>query len=132
MIVRRNDELLVLRRGHTPRRGYLDLPGGFIDAGESIEGAARRELREETGLVVGRTEELGMWWDRYDLPGFGPFPTMNFYFMARWKGGVPVAADDAAAAEWIPIGRLVRMRRRLAWRHMAGVLEEVRRRLRRR
>ncbi|HYM82063.1 MAG TPA: NUDIX domain-containing protein, partial [Candidatus Limnocylindria bacterium] len=52
MIVVKGDAVLMLRRGHRPRRGYLDFPGGFIESGEAIEGAARRELQEETGLVV--------------------------------------------------------------------------------
>lgn len=128
MVVVRGDQVLLLRRGHQPRRGYLDLPGGFMDAGETMEGAARRELREETGLVVGRVESLGFYWDRYYLTGFGYFPTMNFYFLGRWRSGIPRAADDAAAAEWMPLARVGRAGARLAWKHMPLVLREVRRR----
>ncbi|HKQ59484.1 MAG TPA: NUDIX domain-containing protein [Candidatus Eisenbacteria bacterium] len=128
-VVVKGSALLVLRRGHQPRRGYLDWPGGFMDAGETTEGAARRELREETGLTVGRMEPLGIWWDRYHLRGFGYFPTMNFYYLTRWRSGVPKAADDAADAEWMPIARVGRAGARLAWRHMAEVLREVRRRV---
>ena len=129
MVVLKGDTMLLLRRGHTPRRGYLDLPGGFIEPGEGIERSARRELREETGLTVGKVEPLGMWWDDYDLPGFGPFPTMNFYFIARWRSGVPRAGDDAASAEWVPIARLSRVRE-AAWPHMREVFREVIRRTR--
>ncbi len=32
----------------------------------------------------------------YDLPRFGKFPTMNWYFVGRWRRGTPVGADDAA------------------------------------
>jgi len=127
MIVTRGDDVLVLRRGHPPRRGWLDTPGGFIDANESIEQAARRELKEETGLTVGRVRPLTMRWDRYYLRGFGYIPTMNFYFLARWRSGTPVAGDDAATAEWMPLARAGRAGARLAWKHMAAVLAEVRR-----
>src|SRR6185436_13282075 len=120
-VVVKDGAVLLLRRAHAPRRGCLDIPGGFLDAGETIEGAARRELREETGLTVGSMSRLGTYWDRYYLRGFGHFPTLNFYFLARWRSGVARAADDAASAEWVPIARLGRGRARLAWKHMALV-----------
>lgn len=129
MLVLKGDRLLVLRRGHHPRRGYLDTPGGFIDAGEDIEQAARRELLEETGLTVGRTEPFGFYWDRYYLRGFGFFPTMNFYYRARWRSGEPVPDDDAAGAEWMPVRSLGRTRARFAWKHMDEVVRRLRERL---
>ena len=126
MIVMKDDAVLMLRRAHPPRRGCLDIPGGFMEAGESMEGAARRELREETGLVLGRVRELGTYWDRYYLSGFGFFPTLNFYFIGRWKRGTPRAADDAASAEWIPIAKLGAPGQRLAWKHMRAVFRDAR------
>jgi ADP-ribose pyrophosphatase YjhB (NUDIX family) len=130
MLVTRDDRLLVLRRGHAPKRGWLDTPGGFIDAGEDIEGAARRELREETGITVGGAEPFGFYWDRYYLKGFGFIPTMNFYYLARWRGGEPVAADDAASVEWAPIRGLGGARSRFAFQHMNEVVKALKRRLR--
>ncbi len=130
IIVLRDDRVLVLRRDHPPKRGWIDTPGGFIDAGESIESAARRELLEETGLRVGRLAWLGYYWDRYYLRGFGYFPTMNFYFLARWRSGEPRAADDAASVEWAPLERLGRAGGRMAFRHMTRVIRDVRRRVR--
>jgi ADP-ribose pyrophosphatase YjhB (NUDIX family) len=127
MIVVKDDAVLLLRRGDPPRRGCLDIPGGFVDAGERLDGAARRELREETGLVVGPVRDLGSYWDRYYIRGFGYFPTLNFYYLARWRSGTPRAADDAASAEWVPIARLGRTGARLAWKHMTEVFREVRR-----
>ncbi|NOT33746.1 MAG: NUDIX domain-containing protein [Candidatus Eisenbacteria bacterium] len=129
MLVVRGDEVLVLRRAHPPRVGRLDIPGGFVDAGEELEAAARRELLEETGLAVGRCEWLGFWWDRYWLDGFGAFPTMNFYWLARWRRGTPRTADDAASAEWMPLARVLRARRDHAWGHMDAVYRTVRKRL---
>jgi 8-oxo-dGTP diphosphatase len=125
MLVVKGDRVLLLERAHAPRVGFLDIPGGFIEAGETIEGAARRELREETGLSLGRVESLGFYWDTYFIRGFGRFPVMNFYFVGRWRRGEPKAADDAANAAWVPIGSLSRRRKRFAWAHMTPLLNDL-------
>ena len=127
MLVLKGDAVLLLRRAHAPRIGWLDVPGGFMEAGEDIEAAARRELLEETGLRVGRVRNFGFYWDQYWLRGFGRFPTMNFYFLARWSRGTPRAADDAASVEWVPLARLGRPGQRLAFRHMREVFRDLRR-----
>lgn len=126
MVVLRGPDILMLRRAHPPQRGMLDIPGGFMEANESMEEAARRELREETGLTLGRVRALGFYWDRYFLKGFGWFPTLNFYYLGRWRAGVPRAADDAASAEWIPLIAVGRAGQRLAWKHMRAVFRDVR------
>jgi ADP-ribose pyrophosphatase YjhB (NUDIX family) len=129
MLVLKEGALLMLRRAHRPKRGFLDVPGGFMEAGESFESAARRELREETGLTVGRAEPFNSYWDRYFLRGFGYIPTLNVYYLARWTGGEPRAGDDAASAEWVPLAKLGRTRARPAWRHMRELVRELRRRI---
>ena len=126
MLVVRGDAVLLLRRAHPPRIGWLDVPGGFMETGESIEAAARRELREETGLTLGVVAPLGFYWDEYLLRGFGRFPTMNWYFVGRWRRGVPVAADDAASAEWVPLAALAARRRQYAWKHMSALFRDLR------
>jgi 8-oxo-dGTP diphosphatase len=128
MLVLKRGSLLVVRRGHAPKRGWLDTPGGFIDAGEDIEAAARRELYEETGLRVGRCSSLGFYWDRYYLRGFGFFPTMNFYYLARWRSGEPRAGDDAASVEWVPLEKAGGPGARFAFAHMKAVIRDLRRR----
>ncbi len=51
-IVMRNGQVLLIRRGHAPLKGYWSLPGGAVETGEQLEDALCREVLEETGLAV--------------------------------------------------------------------------------
>jgi 8-oxo-dGTP diphosphatase len=90
--------VLLIRRGHPPFKGRYALPGGFVDVGESVEDACRRELMEETGIKVRRLELIGVYSDpRRDPRGH----TCSVAFLARVGRATPRAGDDAAAAEWV-------------------------------
>jgi len=58
IVVNQRDEVLLVRRACDPGRGMLELPGGFVDAGEAAEEALRRELKEELDISVGRLTYL--------------------------------------------------------------------------
>ena len=116
--------VLLIRRKNEPFRGTWAIPGGFVDMDESLEAAARRELREETGIrAPRRLEQLYSFGD----PDRDPRTrTISVVYLAEVDPGrvKPHAGDDAAEAAWHRLDRPPK----LAFDH-AKILAAARRRL---
>ncbi|MFI7452472.1 NUDIX hydrolase [Nonomuraea sp. NPDC049714] len=97
--------LLVIRRGRPPGEGLWSLPGGRVEPGETDAAAVRREVLEETGLVV-RVGELA---GAVDRPGLGGDMYVIRDYLATVTGGSLTAGDDAADARWCAHDDLVRL-----------------------
>ena len=89
VIVYKNEKILLIKRKNPPF-GWA-LPGGFVDEGETVEHAAIREAKEETGLDVNLEALLYV----YSDPGRDSRQhTLSIVFTAN-STGIPMAADDA-------------------------------------
>jgi 8-oxo-dGTP diphosphatase len=98
-------KVLLIRRKMDPFAGKWALPGGFVDENESLEAAARRELREETGVETRTVEQLHAFGD----PGRDPRGhTVSVVYLAEVdpRKVKPKAADDAAEVGWFPLDEL--------------------------
>ncbi|MCI6104952.1 MAG: NUDIX domain-containing protein [Bacteroidales bacterium] len=104
VIVDAAGRLLCVRREREPARGTLDLPGGFVDPGETLEAGCLREVREETGLDVRIERYLFSLTNVYPFSGLDVHTTDSF-FLCRptdpLSAATVRAADDAADARWI-------------------------------
>lgn len=90
--------VLLITRKNPPFAGSLALPGGFVDVGETVEVACRRELMEETGMTAGELRLLGV----YSEPGRDPRgPVCSVVYAGTVPGGAVRGGDDAADAQWI-------------------------------
>ncbi len=66
VLATRRGKLLLVQRARSPHRGSWSFPSGFVDAGEGLEEAAVREVREETGLDIRIQRQLGAFGSRGD------------------------------------------------------------------
>lgn len=93
-------ELLLTRRAIEPYKGKLDLPGGFIDPGESGEQAAIREIHEELGIPIHSLKYFGSFPNEYVYSGYSVF-TIDLAFFAQTESlNEMVAMDDVASFEF--------------------------------
>jgi len=91
-------EVLLIERKNEPFRGHFALPGGFVDIGETVEDACRRELMEETGVKAGKLTLVGV----YSDPNRDPRGhTASVVFLTRVRTNKTEAGDDAASAQWV-------------------------------
>jgi 8-oxo-dGTP diphosphatase len=115
--------VLLIQRKKEPFAGSWALPGGFVDANERLGDAARRELREETGVEAADLEQLYTAGD----PGRDPRGwTVSVVYLAQVEVNSvhATAADDASAVGWFSLDALPE----LAFDH-AKLLARVRARL---
>jgi mutator protein MutT len=105
-----DDRILLVRRGRGPAAGEWSVPGGRVEAGETLHEAVVREMAEETGLEVVVERFLG-WVERIGPAGgeAGPehhFVILDFVVDVLDPGRPPVAGDDAAEVEWVDLADL--------------------------
>ena len=98
----RDGKVLLVRRARAPANGLFSLPGGVVEAGETLHEALKREIREETNLTI----------EPVALAGFRETVTRDEHnrverhfvilpFAARWIAGEPHLNDELSEARWL-------------------------------
>lgn len=115
-LIRKDDRVLLIKRGGLPGRGQWAFPGGFLDPHEAVFAAALRELREETGLSLSERQALQYLkgqrvFDQPERSARGRTISHVFYFDLS---GIDLpaleAGDDAAALKWTGLNCALKMR----------------------
>ncbi|MGZ0188637.1 MAG: NUDIX hydrolase [Alphaproteobacteria bacterium] len=107
VVILRDADVLLIRRGKAPRKGEWSLPGGMQELGETAQAAAHREIMEETNVEI----SLGPVLDIIDIIRRDDDDRVETHYTlidyaATWVSGVPVGGDDAMHAEFIPLANI--------------------------
>ncbi len=105
-VVRRGGEVLLIKRANPPQAGRWSIPGGRVEAGESLHDALRREVLEETGIRV----DVVRFIEVVERVSVGHHFVILDYLAAPTDptdAAGPQAATDAAEARWVPVHDLV-------------------------
>jgi len=119
VLVRRGEEVLLVRRGSEPGRGRWALPGGLVEPGEEVERAAVREVREETGVRVRLRGLVGV----YDIMKRDGRGRLKYHYVTVCFRGEPLSTrvrrgGEVLGAEWV-------RREELGKRELSGITARV-------
>jgi ADP-ribose pyrophosphatase YjhB (NUDIX family) len=103
----RDGRALLVRRARPPLAALWSFPGGLVEAGERLEEAAKREVKEETGLEIDIIEPI----DRAEVirrddKGQVERHYVIIIFAGRFLSGEAKAGDDADAVAWVELSEL--------------------------
>ena len=101
-IVVRDKKILLVKRGRAPGQGLWAIPGGSVKLGETLQEAAEREVREETGVTIQAGEPVYS----FDLIERDDAGRVRFHYVivdlvADYVRGEPRPGDDACEARWV-------------------------------
>lgn len=103
----RDGRVLLAARANEPMRGVWTLPGGLVEAGETLAEAALRELFEEVGLTA---EVVGVLSPTEIIMRDGEGRARHHYVVhphaALWRGGEPVAGPEALGVRWASLDEI--------------------------
>ncbi|HYP89586.1 MAG TPA: NUDIX hydrolase [Polyangiaceae bacterium] len=94
-----DEQVLCIRRAREPGKNKLAFPGGFIDRGESAENAARREVREECGVVLDDVAFLASFPNLYTYREV-EYPVVDLFFTASVASRKASPLDDVTEVVW--------------------------------
>jgi ADP-ribose pyrophosphatase YjhB (NUDIX family) len=98
----RDGKILVVRRARPPANGLYTLPGGVVEAGETLEEAVAREVLEETSMTIAPVALAGV---RETIAHDGDDRVERHFvilcFASRWLSGEPILNEELSEARWL-------------------------------
>lgn len=109
-VVFKDERVLLVRRGQPPAENLWAIPGGSVEIGETLQKAAEREIREETGIRIRAAEPIYS----FDVIERDKKGNIRFHYVivdlsAEYISGVLTAGDDAVEARWVSAEEITKL-----------------------
>ena len=101
-VIIKDNQILLIRRGVEPNKGFWGTPGGFVEWNESTEDTVIREVKEETNRIVTSTKLIGV----YSSPHRHPKQVINLVYLVTVADGETKHGDDAMDLKWFSLDAL--------------------------
>jgi 8-oxo-dGTP diphosphatase len=122
-VVIREGQVLLVRRGRPPGEGLWAIPGGVVELGETLQAAAEREIKEETGLEVRAGAPVYTFDSIHrDSEGAIRFHYIIVDLTAQYISGEIRAGGDAGEARWVALSEVDAL---VMSKHMRELLKRV-------
>ena len=129
-IIQKESKILLIKRKKDPFKNMMALPGGFVNEGETVEEATKREIREETSLEIRLLDILGVYSDPNRDPRKHIMTTVFVGEIESSKDVEAIAGDDASDIVWLDLESIEKhvfgfdhkkiINNYLKWRHRRG------------
>ncbi len=113
IFLNKENEILLVKRSRPPKKDYWDLPGGFVDIGETLEQSVRREIQEEMDCTIGDLKLLGSYTGTYRYKGIN-YATLCFVFIARFPNKPLTRSDEFTSMRFFS-------KKKIPWNRIAFV-----------
>lgn len=94
-------EILLVKRARPPKKGWWDLPGGFVAYNETFEEGAIREIKEELGILISKPRYINSHYNLYLYKGIY-YHTLSVNFAAKLPKGKMIPKDDVSSMRFFP------------------------------
>jgi 8-oxo-dGTP diphosphatase len=109
-VVIQGDQVALIRRSQDPHRGEWTIPGGAVEIAEKIKAAVRREVQEETGLVVEPLDLVTVFERIIRSEGRVEYHYVVLDYICRRRRGRIRPSSDVSDAQWVARGELVKFK----------------------
>ena len=121
IIHNQKNEIVLVKRKYSPKRGEWDLPGGFIEPGETAEESVKREIKEEINAEIRTLQYFASAADTYQYKGIIKY-TFGVIYTATITSPILIANDDVSVAEWVPKEKV--LERKIAFQSVKHALQK--------